>query len=450
MGVTQSLWQILVSTVRLPLRGVDWVKVKLGYISVPSLREFVYLDQTSVVSLIASTTGGITEQKSTVKRRQISGSITGGLKAGGASVGSKIGATEEEKSQAVERYVIQSNFKELYDARASDLVIADEYEPDRSIPGRIWAALFGSNEQNPIIEEDSFERGDIAEINMKLGSDSIYEVYTVLESFSDIIESFTQGTASELDLEDEDFSKEELKNISQLFEQLLEGLVPIVGEVVNYGVCFENGKARLITKEYAEEENIPYDKLKMVGFVDSSKFWQNETRFLFDGDEYTVYCRLDSGDVTNEWIPIKLLSVIDSIIPGFSDSLNDLPDDIGNEDVNSDEDNGDEISLRPRLEYFTTQIEETGDLGIDEDERDSAVNVVLQEFGETISRNEEIVDALVLLEEVLEECNFEHNLNSSELTDLREEVLRRNFDTIAEKDQKQDWYLPVSFTAIYW
>lgn len=450
MGVLQSLWQIFVSTVRLPLRGIDWVKVKLGYVSVPPLREFIYLDQTSVVSLIASTTGGITEQKSTVKRRQISGSITGGLKGGGTSVGSKVGATEERKSQAVERYVIQSNFKELYDARASDLIIADEYEPNRSITGRMWAALLGSNNQDSVLEESDFKRGDIAEINVRLGSDSIYEVYTVLESFSDIIHNIPQEAGSELNLENEDFSREDLVKLSQLFEQLLEGLVPIVGEIVNYGIVIEDGEARLISKEFAENEDIPYDELKMVGFVGSNKFWQKETRFLFDDDEYTVYCRLDSGEVTNEWIPIKLLSVIDSIIPGFSESLGDIPDDIGDEDAGSNRNGRNEIPLRPRLEYFTNQVEEAGNLDIGDDERDDVITGVLWEFGETISRNEEMVDALVFLVETLEERDFEHSLNGSELMDLREEVLRRNFDTLAEENQKQEWYLPVSFTAIYW
>jgi len=98
MGALSFIVDIALAILRQPLRLLDWVKAKLGYVNDLPLREFVYLDETSVISLIASTTGGITEQKSTVKRRQISGSIKGGLGDKTSSLGATVGATKEKKA----------------------------------------------------------------------------------------------------------------------------------------------------------------------------------------------------------------------------------------------------------------------------------------------------------------------------------------------------------------
>uniref|UniRef100_UPI0015EF90F2 DUF6414 family protein n=1 Tax=Halorhabdus salina TaxID=2750670 RepID=UPI0015EF90F2 len=78
------------------------------------------MEEDAVVSLLASTTGGITEQQTTGQKKRISSSITGNLGAGPASVKSSIGAAKEESSEVVRQYVIESNFKELYDMRKDE------------------------------------------------------------------------------------------------------------------------------------------------------------------------------------------------------------------------------------------------------------------------------------------------------------------------------------------
>jgi hypothetical protein len=325
MGILSILKQVGIATIRLPLRGIDWVKTKLGYVSVPTHREFVYLDETSVISLIASTTGGITEQKSTVKRRQISGSIKGGLGDKSSSLGANVGATKERETQATRRYVTQSNFKELYDMRADDMIIADEYDETESVPRKIWNALTPSSSRIPI-HETEVNRGDLAEINVDLGSHKVYNFYTAVGSIAEIYDVFPDDSQFVDELESEEFSIEILNAFSELVEHLLAGLVPIVGEVKNYGVVVEDDTPKIISKEYASKNDIEYDQLNIVGFVNSGKFWQEETRFLFEDDEYSVYCRLDNDEVMDEWMPIKLASVISSIDSDLGDSVHDLPE----------------------------------------------------------------------------------------------------------------------------
>ncbi|MCD2202686.1 DUF6414 family protein [Halobacterium sp. KA-6] len=228
MSVWGKIKRAGLATIRLPLRGIDWIKAKLGYVSVPTHREFVYLDETSVISLIASTTGGITEQKSTVKRRQISGSITGELGDKSSSLGANVGATKERETQATHRYVIQSNFKELYDMRADDMVIADEYEENKSYPQEIWNYITpGESNQDPI-HETEVSRGNLAEINVDLGSHKVYNFYTAVGSIAEMYDVFPEGSQFVNELENEDLSIEILNAFSELVEHLLAGLVPIV------------------------------------------------------------------------------------------------------------------------------------------------------------------------------------------------------------------------------
>lgn len=439
MSFFGAVRQVAGSGLRLPLRGVDWIKVKLGYVSVPPLREFVYLNETSVISLIASTTGGVTDQKSTVKRRRISGSI-GSLSSQTAS----LTANQEKSTEAVRRYVIQSNFKELYEMRAEDLVIADEYEPSRSIPRQLWGKITPEREGKPNKTEVELERGELVEINVDLGSDKIYDYYTAVESIVKMVDATPEGVIQEID--SAEFSIEQLNAFSELFEHLLAGLVPIVGEVKNYGVVEENGEIRVVEKDNSHAPQV--ESLNIVGFVDSDKFWTQETRFLFDEDEYTVYGRIDDSTVSEGWMPIKLVSVVSSIVPELGESVHEIPEAFEDTDSNAGSDR-DEIKLQPRMETYVKSLEQETDLDLVSEEIDEVVQTALDDTGPTVDRIEGIEEGINRLEQNIDDrCEFD--IDESDRDDLLDEILINDFDEVGGKDADREWYLSVSFTAIYW
>ena len=452
MGLLDWISRITVSIVRVPLRGVDWLKAKLGYISVPALREFVYLDQTSVISLIASTTGGVTEQKSTVRRRQISGSITGGLGSKTSPLTTNVGTIQEKSSEAVRRYVIQSNFKELYEMRAEDMIISDGYEPQVSILRRAWNTITPSSADEAEITEIDFERGSLAEMDVSLGSHEVYQYYAAIESIVDMFDTFPDESefTQQAYSESEEFSIEELEAFSELFEHLLAGLVPIVGRVENYGVVVHDGTANILSTEYATENDIEYDPVNIVGFVNSEKFWQDETRFLFDDDEYTVYCRLDSDEVSDEWMPIKLVSVVDSIVSGLGESVSYIPEAFEGSEDSSLEDDRNKVDLNPRLKSFIEELKTEAGLVIEPDKADEVIQATLEKVGKTTSRVEGIEDALEELEQELEERGHDYDLSDTQRAELIDEALVGDFDHLTQGEADNEWYLEVSFTAIYW
>jgi hypothetical protein len=459
MGALSFIVDIALAILRQPLRLLDWVKAKLGYVNDLPLREFVYLDETSVISLIASTTGGITEHKSTVKRRQISGSIKGGLGDKTSSLGATVGATKEKSSEAVRRYVIQSNFKELYEMRATDMVISDEYDPSLSVPRRAWNGLTSipSRVRDSGAEEDEpeppteveFRRGDLAEVNVNLGSHEVYNFYTAVGSMAEMFDLFPEDSEMSQQLDTEEFSMGELGAFSELIDHLLAGLVPIVGEVEDYVVVMRDEEPIIVRKQDATDDGEEYEPLNIVGFVDSEKFWQEETRFLFDDDEYTVYCRLDGDEVSNDWMPIKLLSVVESIIPELGESVGEIPETFERVNTADPSTSKNEVELRPRLHSYLEELEDAG-LDINADEVNDVLDAVLAEFGGTSSRVEGIEDAIGELEDELEQRGYQYDIDPERRLEVMGDLLSEDLDTLSRTGESNEWYLEVSFTAIYW
>ena len=88
-------------------------------------REFVYLDEVSVLSILASRTGRIatesTESRSASHSSEVKGSIGVGWGSTKANLGSRMQAAQAEASQVSHKAIIQSSFKDLYDIERSKL-----------------------------------------------------------------------------------------------------------------------------------------------------------------------------------------------------------------------------------------------------------------------------------------------------------------------------------------
>ncbi len=334
--------------------------------------------------------------------------------------------------------------------RADDMVIADEYEESRPIPKKIWNYIIPGESNKNALHETEFNRGNLAEINVDLGSHKVYNFYTAVGSIAEMYDVFPEGSQFVDELENEDFSIEILNAFSELVEHLLAGLVPIVGEVKNYGVVVEDNTAKIVSKEYALEHNIEYDRLNIVGFVNSEKFWQEETRFLFEDDEYSVYCRLEHDEVMDEWMPIKLASVISSIDSDLGNSVHDLPEAFEIPDSDQSDKQQSQIQLRPRLEKFIEDLQDKADLDIEQSSVDNVVETTLQDTGKTTTRLEGIEEALDQLQEEIDDRGYTFEMSRSERGDLIDEILASDFDDLNSSEEDDEWYLEVSFTAIYW
>lgn len=431
------------------------IKDFLGWTETPPLREFVYLDETAVISLIASTTGGVTEQQSTLKRSQISSSITGNLSPTGGSPGLKgtVGATHEQSSEVVRKYVIQSNFTELYELREDDLVIPDE---DASYD----TLSFGSKESEQEtageigeldLETEEIERGNLIEIDIELSSHDIYRVYKALDLLYDVFDTIPDWVDVSQEAQG-DISLKDMDTLTKMMDEFLRGLVPIVGEAKSYGVVVTEGEAYIGEKSTLDSNNIDYEPLNIVGFVEEDLLWQDSSRFLFSGSEYTAYCRIEGVEVSNEWVPLKLIDVVANIAPDAGKSLRNLPDSF-NLDVEEDDSTSatgrsiDEMRLILR-DYIRRTTEAIPESVID--------NVVEEAIGEiesddiSIDQQEELLKQAIL---VVENTGYGSSVVSEDrMRSIKTDVLFRERDTEQRQNElsTNGYFLEVNFIAIYW
>ena len=422
-------------------RLVRWIKMKLGFVDLPPLREFVYLDESSLISLLASTTGGITDQQSTRQRKRISGSITGILPGNQGD----IGATKEKTSEIVRQYVIQSNFTEFYELRKGDLKLSDQIKSNSAIPlqGTRTTELDGFE-----VSDSELKRGDMIELEVELGSHDLYKIYKAVDLLGEIIESLPDDSDPISEIESEEFSGGNVSDIIELIGKFLIGLVPIEGEVENYGVVKSDSQAYIGEKSVLEKQDIEYDSFSIVGSVKESAMWQDTTRFLFDENEYTAYCRIDDPQLEEDWMPLKLMDVVDGIEEGASESIQQLPN-----EFDLDDDSGSSNTVEKGRKIVNSDIKIY--LSYISDLDDDTINQVANDISSRVEtdnlQTEDREQFMRLSEEAIEQ---EEQLDIDEVNKVRiigNVITENDVDTQSGTDDTEtDWYLKVDFVSIYW
>src|SRR4051794_15457514 len=120
------------------------------------LREFVYLDEVSVYSLIASRKGPIAtdyrDTTSTLLRSELEGTVGANAGVAKSEVASRIESSQSRETHSVRKAVIQSTFRELYDAEQGQLAlrsldVADAPGPPVDLEGFAGSHLRSSRQR---------------------------------------------------------------------------------------------------------------------------------------------------------------------------------------------------------------------------------------------------------------------------------------------------------------
>lgn len=159
------------------------------------LREFVYLDEVSVYSLISSRLGAVAAEFSESESASLVSEISS---AGGASAGvlkGEIGArTEASKSygsQVVRKSIIQSQFKELVDIEHDRMVIQDSNDhdelPEIASDQELISLLEENRSDGLIIDPLMLRRGELIEIEVELDAEAIFRLNAILSTLLDLL-----------------------------------------------------------------------------------------------------------------------------------------------------------------------------------------------------------------------------------------------------------------------
>jgi hypothetical protein len=294
------------------------------------LREFVYLDDVSVYSLVASQVGMIvtelTETQATSLQSDVSGSVSATAGFAKAEVGSRLQASETQGSQVLRKAIIQTTFKQLRDqlyrsdrdGRSLALRPIGSYQPPawiRSVGDLERAAIEGAG-SDWIIDPERLRRGQLVELEVRLEAEPIFHASAVIAGVLDFVQDdpavFGVQNPAELT---------QIRAITRMLEKLLVGLVPLRGRAVDYEVVELQGKEWLVHRAMLDHLSDPPSHVRplyLVGVAEQALFCKDVRRVLFSGSSYCILARLARDKLQRSWTPVKLVEVLRDVIPEFA------------------------------------------------------------------------------------------------------------------------------------
>lgn len=277
-----------------------------------ALREFVYLDEVSVFSLIASRLGPIATEFTENQRAS--------LKAEVGTVGSSI----EAGSQVLRKSTVQTSFKELYELEMESFAI-------RPIEHRVILPPVKTIEEavamkdiliadGLLVDPEDLSRGTLLEAELQLEASDIFRVSSVLSTILEIIDE----NPAMFGVETTNFSQG--KAAGRVLDKLLVGLVPVNGVAVDYRVAAVDNKEWIVHRELLSKltESPKTIPLHVVGVAEQSQFWKDVRRVLFSNARFRVLCRLGQDGLRPSWTPVKLAHILDLVKPGLGDQIDTL------------------------------------------------------------------------------------------------------------------------------
>ena len=294
-------------------------------------REFVYLDEVSVYSLLASRKGAIatefTESQTASLNSEVGGSMGGGFGVAKAEVRSRIEAAQSRTSQVLRKAIVQTSFKELHDLERPELGLAGARHKSGTPNVRSRSDLERDLELHLstgyVIAPQTLGRGDLIEVEVVLEADPIFRVSAIITTIREILEENLQLFSVE-----DVGHLAEMRSIGRLLESLLADLVPIRGTLVDFKVAEIGGREYLVHREVFDQFDEPGDAtlcdVVVVGVAERDLFWKDIRRVLFSGSRFTVFCRLGAEGLQDQWRPIKLMDVLHDIHPVFGEQIGHL------------------------------------------------------------------------------------------------------------------------------
>lgn len=294
------------------------------------LREFVYMDDVSVYSLVASQVGLIvtelTETQATSLQSEVSAGAGATMPFAKAEVGSKVQAGENHSSQVLRKAVIQSTFKQLHEV-ASDSGTLGVRATGAAAPPTVRGLegirrLADAEQGSPwVFRPEDLSRGDLVEVDVELEAEPIYQASAVISGMLEIVQDDPAGFGLR-DLGE----MAQLRLVSRMLDKVLAGLVPVRGRCLHYLAVEVDGQDWLVHQELASQlagEAI-VRPVFVVGVAQQALFWKDVRRVLFSGSNYRVMARLSDGAIQQRWTPVKLVDVIGGVIPDFAATMDTM------------------------------------------------------------------------------------------------------------------------------
>ena len=300
------------------------------------LREFVYLDEDSLVSLIASRNGPIAAEIRESSKSMLAAGASGGLAVGSsvvskANMGFDVSTSSTTGVETTFKLVAQARFKDFYDNEEGIL--------DLSLP----EAVVVTEECVPSLERANslpiarLERGRLVEFELIPRAERMFSVATVFGEIASAIDDAAL-TSSQKGQFGGGFDYDALFGM-QLLKKLQLGLVPIEGHIPGVAVITVDGVDHVIQTPARDSNLHGLDfnirPLRIVTMAQSSNFWKDFRRVLYSGQPYRVLARVSGPELIEDWNTMPLVDVMKTLEGNAFEPLYRALDELRVSDINT-------------------------------------------------------------------------------------------------------------------
>lgn len=282
------------------------------------LREFVYLDEVSLVSLLASQKGELTENITAQSQEELLAEAGGKLGTNvpllpSAEISSRFQTTNSSTLQTVRKANAQSLFRELY-----KLEHLRRIQPIKiHSPADSFSQLLSGSCDSAVFKASDLKRGDLVEFQVKLAASWIFQISTLVAEFSDMFDESPTLFVDHVRFAD----LYDARNANKVINKLLAGLIPINGFAPDYSVIEFGNEEYIVHNGVIPNRDVSVTPLQIVGVTDHLAYWKDIRRILFADDEFTMLGRISKPGIQEDWNPIKLADVFKDFAPDLANQI---------------------------------------------------------------------------------------------------------------------------------
>lgn len=251
------------------------------------IREFVYLDETAVESMLAAVDGEILVQttRSSSRTREVSIGSTAKsdseFGSAGISSGLKLGRTRG--SEETRKSVAQSAFARFRSKNAHSFVLRRGVSMGWLARRRVQArAPKHLRKYGAGVEVVDLKRGHLLEIEVTLSAAEIFQVRTAINAVGDVVNSFPDF----LPLEQREIFRT-VRPLTALIDTLNADAIPVVAMLPNVELVTVEGNRWLVSTPGRTDAS-----LELHAVTTPDWYWGDIGRTLFQNRRFTVLCRV--------------------------------------------------------------------------------------------------------------------------------------------------------------
>lgn len=283
------------------------------------LREFVYLDEVSLTSLLVSQRDTIPEHvtsgRSASEQAEISAKASVDAVAAKAESATRYQTANSSSVESSRKAVVQTLFNELRDDANLPIALHDEATGPVLLPSDAATQVDGHRGWRG----RDLLRGQLVELDVVLEVDPVFKLGTMVSEFSAMAAEYPQmaGSAGLAMLD-------EIEPVKKVLDRLLAGLIPLRATACNYVVSTVNGEEYIVRSSTADQLGVAVRPLEIVGVTEHIGYWKDIRRVLFSSGQFKLLCRVARPGLHETWTPVKVAHLFGDVAPSLVQQINTL------------------------------------------------------------------------------------------------------------------------------